>query len=129
MDDWVIIAPNRWKLRKAVYRVNQVLNALKVKKHPDKTFVGRADKGFDFPGYSIKPNQLTVSVITIKRHVERIDRLYEQGASQKRIRQHVRRWFEWLKAGICNQIGLSREHQFYTCEIPPLQISENCHRF
>lgn len=38
MDDWVIAAPSRWKLRKAVCIVNQVLNQLKVEKHPDKTF-------------------------------------------------------------------------------------------
>jgi len=82
MDDWVIIAPNRWKLRKAVYRVNQVLNALKVEKHPDKTFIGRADKGFDFLGYHFEPGSLTPSNHTVKKHVERISRLYEQGASR-----------------------------------------------
>ena len=100
MDDWVIIAPNRWKLRKAVYRVNQVLNALKVEKHPDKTFIGRADKGFDFLGYHFEPGSLTPSNHTVKKHVERISRLYEQGAEKNRIRQYVRRWVIWLQAGV-----------------------------
>ena len=106
MDDWVIVDTSRWKIRKIVKVANTILFNLKIEKHPDKTFIGRADKGFDFLGYSIKPGLLSVSESTIKRNAERIDRLYEQGASQKRIRQYVRRWFEWLKAGISNQIGL-----------------------
>ena len=82
MDDWVIVDTSRWKIRKIVKVANTILFNLKIEKHPDKTFIGRADKGFDFLGYRIKPDLLSVSVITIKRHVERIDRLYEQGASR-----------------------------------------------
>ena len=40
MDDWIVIAPSRWKLRSAVRMVNKTLNVLKVEKHPDKTFIG-----------------------------------------------------------------------------------------
>ena len=38
MDDWIVLSPNRWKLKKAIQIVNQTLNELKVEKHPDKTF-------------------------------------------------------------------------------------------
>ncbi len=48
MDDWIIIAPTRWKLRKAIRLVNQTLNELRVEQHPDKTMIGRGDRGFDF---------------------------------------------------------------------------------
>ena len=41
MDDWIVLSPNRWKLKKAIQIVNQTLNELKVEKHPDKTFIGR----------------------------------------------------------------------------------------
>ena len=51
MDDWIVIAPSRWKLRKAVAKVNRVLDALLVEQHPDKTFIGRAERGFYFLGY------------------------------------------------------------------------------
>ena len=27
-----------------------------VEKHPDKTFIGRIEKGFDFPGYHFGPD-------------------------------------------------------------------------
>ncbi len=48
MDDWVILAPTRWKLRGAVRLVNQTLAELKLEQHPDKTFIGRVSRGFDF---------------------------------------------------------------------------------
>jgi len=38
----------RWKLRQAVKVVNQGLAARRLAKHPDKTFMGRIEKGFDF---------------------------------------------------------------------------------
>ena len=41
MDDGVILAPTRWKLRRAIKAVNETLAALKVEQHPDKTFIGR----------------------------------------------------------------------------------------
>ncbi|NWH03400.1 hypothetical protein HXW94_00035 [Desulfobacter latus] len=100
MDDWVIIAPSRWKLRKAVRIVNQTLNRLKVEKHPDKTFIGRADKGFDFLGYHLRPESIAPSCQTIKNHAEQICRLYEQGADYVRVREYVRRWMIWLRAGV-----------------------------
>jgi hypothetical protein len=39
MDDWVVMAPTRWRLRAAIKTVNELLAALKVKQHPDKTFI------------------------------------------------------------------------------------------
>ncbi|CAN2040681.1 RNA-directed DNA polymerase [Candidatus Magnetomoraceae bacterium gMMP-15] len=45
MDDWIIIAPTRWKLRKAIRKVNETLNMLKVEQHPDKTMIGRGKIG------------------------------------------------------------------------------------
>ena len=48
MDDWIVLSPNRWKLKKAIQIVNQTLNELKVEKHPDKTLcllkVGTVEK-------------------------------------------------------------------------------------
>ena len=96
----MIITPGRWKLRRFVKIVNTILNLLKIEKHPDKTFIGRAATGFDFLGYRVKPGELSVSQNTIKRHFEHTDRLYEQGASQNRIREYVRRWFDWLIVGL-----------------------------
>ena len=51
MDDWVILAPTRWKLRAAIRLVKETLAELKVEQNPDKTFIGRISRGFDFLGY------------------------------------------------------------------------------
>ncbi len=55
MNDRIIAAPLRWKLKKAVVVANRILDALKVKKHIDKTFIGKACRGFDFLGFHFFP--------------------------------------------------------------------------
>jgi RNA-directed DNA polymerase len=80
MDDWVILAPTRWKLRAAVKVVNQTLRELKLEKHQDKTFIGRISRGFDFLGFTFSPSGVGVACKTIGRFAERLSRLYEQGA-------------------------------------------------
>ena len=50
MDDWIVLAPSRWKLRRAIRVVNQTLAELKVEQHPDKTSVGKTERGFCFLG-------------------------------------------------------------------------------
>ncbi len=95
MDDVLIFAPTRWKLRKAIKVLNQTFNELKLEQHPDKTIIGRTERGFDFLGYHFTPMELTVADNTIERFIERISRLYEQGADSVRIGQYVRRWVGW----------------------------------
>ena len=45
---YIILTTNRHKLRKDIALVNQVLNQLKVTKHPDKTWMGKIDRGFAY---------------------------------------------------------------------------------
>ncbi len=59
MDDILVLVPTRWRLRKAVKAVNEVLGSLWLLKHPDKTFVGRTERGFDFLDYHFGPEGLT----------------------------------------------------------------------
>ena len=75
MDDMLVLAPTRWTLRQAVREVNQALGALGLKKAPDKTFIGRIEKGLDFLGYHFSPEGLTVAQNTIERFVARATRL------------------------------------------------------
>ena len=99
MDDWVILSPTRWKLRKAVRIVNQTLTELKVRQHPEKTFIGRINRGFDFLGYAISRNGLRPASKTVKKFAERLCQLYEQGADTCRIGQYVRHLWKCLNAG------------------------------
>ena len=45
MDDWVVLAPTRWKLRMANRAVNQVMADLRVRQHSDKTTIRRIARG------------------------------------------------------------------------------------
>ena len=100
MDDWIVIAPTRWKLRKAVKVVNEILAELKVEQHPDKTFIGRVERGFDFLGYSFEPGLLRIAEKTLRNMKERIARLYEQGADAVGIGQYILKWVRWVDAGL-----------------------------
>jgi hypothetical protein len=99
MDDFLVLAPSRWKLRRAVKAINEVLGVLELEKHPDKTFIGRIERGFDFLGYHFSRDGLTVAKATIMRFLERASRLYEQergkpGGSPL-FEVYVRRWVGW----------------------------------
>ena len=105
MDDWVILAPSRWSLRRAIRIVNETLRELRVKQHPDKTFIGRIERGFTFLGYWITQKGVTgVAPSAWERFQERVARLYEQDAppeeARRRIEQYVRRWKQWALSGL-----------------------------
>ena len=78
MDDILVLAPTRWKLRAAVRLVKQELAALGLRTHPQKTFIGRIARGFTFLGYHISPSGITVARQTVERMVARARQLYEQ---------------------------------------------------
>jgi hypothetical protein len=100
MDDWVILAPTRWKLREAIRLVNRTLAELHVEQHPDKTFIGRISRGFDFLGYAFLPGVLDAAPPAIERCVERVSRLYEQGVDIIHIGAYVGRWQRWAGSGL-----------------------------
>ena len=100
MDDWVILAPTRWKLRQAIKAVNQVMSGLRVRQHPDKTFIGRITRGFDFLRYGFSPAGLTLAQKTVDRMADKVSRLYEQGADVGRIEAYLKRWRQWVRGGL-----------------------------
>ena len=100
MDDWVVLASTRWKLRQAVKAINEELAALRVEKHPDKTFIGRITKGFDFLGYWFSPGGVGVANKTVDRMLAKVSRLYEQGVDQSCIETYVERWWRWVRSGL-----------------------------
>jgi len=66
------------ELRRAVALLNGIFTTLGLEKHPNKTFIGRVEKGFDFLGYHLWPDRLTVAQATVERFLARVTRLYEQ---------------------------------------------------
>jgi len=104
MDDILVLAPSRWKLRHAVRTVNQALASLAVEKHPDKTFIGRIERGFDFLGYHFSRVGLTIARKTIANFITKASRLYEQKRStvlaDAALEMYVKRWARWAKSGL-----------------------------
>jgi RNA-directed DNA polymerase len=99
-----VLAPSHWKLRKAVRVVNQTLNGLQLEKHPEKTFIGKIERGFEFLGYHFRPGTLTVAQKTVERFVERAIQLYEQEPGEpfdsSRLGTYIQRWCRWARAGL-----------------------------
>ncbi|MDA0661101.1 MAG: reverse transcriptase/maturase family protein [Planctomycetota bacterium] len=121
MDDWVVLAPTRWKLRRAIALVNQTLAELQVEQHPDKTFIGRVSRGFSFLGYVFnEAGLIDVAPSTREKHADRIHQLYEHSASIERIDGYVRRWWIWVRSGVGDLITFSWDSTPFST--PPHQI-------
>ncbi len=71
---------------------------------PEKTFIGRIEKGFDFLGYHFSRAELTVARATLENFVARANRLYEQERGKQdgfpRLGEYMRRWSGWARAGL-----------------------------
>jgi RNA-directed DNA polymerase len=108
MDDIIVLAKTRWHLRKAVRTVNQHFHQLKVEQAPDKTFIGKISKGWDFLGYYFDGKQLDVAAKTVEKHVLHYRQLYEQLRNKKATSDemalalglYVKRWQRWAVAGL-----------------------------
>jgi RNA-directed DNA polymerase len=108
MDDILVLSKTRWQNRKVVRELNQILNGLKVEKHPDKTFIGKIEKGFDFLGYHFSKEPLKIARITWQKHALHITQLYEQLRKKKATSNemasslglYVTRWQRWAVAGL-----------------------------
>jgi RNA-directed DNA polymerase len=103
MDDILILAPTRWKIRKATARVRSALTRLRLDIHPDKTFIGRTSRGFDFLGYHFLDGVLRAADKTVAKMTETAARLYEQkgrGTKPTPLGQYLTRWAAWLRGGL-----------------------------
>jgi hypothetical protein len=80
-----------------------------LEKHPDKTFVGRVDKSFNFLGYHFAREGLSVAEVTVEKFVERAIRLYEQergeSSDSSALREYVQRWLRWARARLGDDGG------------------------
>jgi hypothetical protein len=110
MDDVLILAPTRWKLREAIRVLNQTFNELSLEKHPDKTFIGRIEKGFDFLGYPFSPEGLSVAGKTIEKFLARAVRLYEQEQEEPCGSPPA-----WIVCAAVGKVVLWRHHTSYAC--------------
>ncbi len=105
MDDVLVLTDTHWQLRKAVKVLNGVLSSLGLDKAPDKTFIVRIEKGFDFLGDHFSRAGLAVAARTVQKFIAHAARLYEQERGEEpncspRLGAYVRRWLGWVNAGL-----------------------------
>jgi hypothetical protein len=65
-------------LRKATRVLNQTFNELKLEKHPDKTLIGKTERGVNFLGYQFHPGCLSFVRKTLKQFLDLARKFYEQ---------------------------------------------------
>jgi hypothetical protein len=113
-----------------VRTVNQHFHQLKVEQAPDKTFIGKISRGWDFLGYHFDGKQLTVAAKTVEKHVLHYRQLYEQLRKKKAtsdemalaLGQYVKRWQRWVVAGLQSiKIGVYEQIQYQRA---PMQIGQ-----
>lgn len=79
MDDVIILATSRWSLRKQTRQLMQWFSEYGFEAHPDKTFIGRTEKGFDWMGAWLTHEGVTDIAPRAKaNHREKVRRLYER---------------------------------------------------
>lgn len=129
MDDILILSKTRWQNRRAIRQLNECFNELKVSKHPDKTYFGKIESGFDFLGYHFNGKTLSVAHNTRSRYQESIRRLYEQQVKKNanpkelaiRLNLYSQRWKRWCKAGLW-QATLSIFYEYIPVHTSPSPI-------
>jgi len=105
MDDIVILSSGRWPLRKAVSMLQTWLTGQGFQLHPDKTFIGRISKGFDWMGAWLSSAGVAkIAPRAINNHHNVLHRLYEQTRhlpalrQQLRVEQYLVRWNRWAES-------------------------------
>jgi hypothetical protein len=103
-----------------------------VEQAPDKTFIGKISKGWDFLGYYFDGKQLTVAAKTVEKHVLHYRQLYEQLSNKKAtsdemalaLGQYVKRWQRWV-AAVLQGIKIDVYEQIPHQQVP-IQIERLC---
>ena len=78
--------------------LNRTFNELRPEKHPDKTEMGRIEKGFYFLGYHFGPYGLTLADKTVGNFLEKARRMNAKkspSSGKGELSDYVKRWCCW----------------------------------
>lgn len=104
-----------------------MLKSLNVDKHPDKTWLNRAKTGFDFLGFRITPTSIQPSAARMSRRDRKVARLYEQGASKRRIGLYLGRCLVWGAGFLFVPVAIGAAQSPYDlifCAVAPGYVSD-----
>ena len=100
MDDIVFFFKTRHQLKNMLKKIYSCLVGIQLKLSKPKTWIGRVEKGFDYLGYRISSEGLTIAEGSVGRLQDRLHRLLEQGAGEQRLEKYVKNWMRWFKTGV-----------------------------
>lgn len=113
MDDFLFLSARRWPLRRAVRRLHDYFEDTGFECHPDKTQVGRIERGFDWLGVWFDATGPTgIAPRAKENHRARRLRLEEQarrcGLSEEavrlRVQQYEARWKKWAERQLASAL-------------------------
>ncbi|WP_436883523.1 reverse transcriptase domain-containing protein [Enterobacter asburiae] len=103
MDDFLILAPTRWSLRRAVRDLKHFMENYGFTLHPDKTQLRKTERGFDWMGLWFKKHGMhSIAPRAVSKHRQQCRRLYEQirhlntDLQAARMALYRRRWVRAL---------------------------------
>ncbi|MBX9785809.1 MAG: hypothetical protein K2Y08_00580 [Alphaproteobacteria bacterium] len=102
-DDIILMARKRHVLRRMRKAMYKILDELRLSLRPEKTFVGRNQKGFDLLGYHITPQGFSPSQKTQEKAFENAKRRYAQG-DRKSLEEYLKRWRKWVHADLPSKV-------------------------
>jgi RNA-directed DNA polymerase len=136
MDEILILAPNRWQLRRAIATMSGVLEELGLEQHPDKTTIGPVARGFVFLGYTYSPAGLKLAEKTIRNHRIKLHRLYEQylrariGSLRAQIdaaiTTYIARWTGWVTGELHGTLQLDLRRRKLGRQVGRCDASNRC---
>jgi len=106
MDDLLILTRSHSQLRRAVASMNRWFAQAGLVQHPDKTFIGRIERGFDWLGYHLASRGVVaVATSALANMLEQVCRLYEQTRASpeqamQRVANYQRHWRRWVMSGL-----------------------------
>ena len=98
-DDIILVSRKRHVLKRMKKEMHVILTNLRLSLRPEKTFVGRSQKGFDLLGYHITPYAFSPSQKTQEKALENAKRRYAQGGNSA-LAKYLDRWRTWVHAGL-----------------------------
>ena len=123
MDDLVLLAPTKARLRKAIKITYQALKPWGYQLHAnEKTFIGKIAKGFDFCGFRLSYDKMILAKSCLAKFEKRLSVLYEQlfksknssykntftnNALLKKIEPYVLRFGQWAK--VVHQVAIKNK--------------------
>ncbi|EGR8150913.1 hypothetical protein I4Y90_004725 [Salmonella enterica subsp. enterica serovar Adelaide] len=142
MDDFLILSPTRWPLRRAVRMLNRHFAQAGFEQHPDKTFIGRVEKGFDWMGFWFTEKGCDgVAPRALQHFKDRLRRLYErvqqwpEDLRYRRMAGYVRAWDRWAVSGLLSAVFTNSpiryrdrgsQHSLVACDLLCVHVEEPC---